>query len=90
MYINSNISVNVLYFSFSQGVLNSDENVDDVQVWWYKWFLNGEEVEVRDETARLKYYTEDEAKYHAYMNKPFLKLNKDNVLEMKLFSDFIK
>ena len=61
-------------------------SANEVQVWSYRLFLNGEEV--KDQTATIKYYTKDEAKRQ--MMKPSLKLKPEDVLENELISDYIE
>ena len=60
--------------------------MNEVQVHSYKWFLNGEEV--KDESANMKYYTEEEALRQS--KKPFLKLKTDDVLQKELISGYIQ
>ena len=74
-----------------QGVKRT--SVDEVQVWVYKWLLNGEEVEEKDNLSSfhstLKYFTEEEARKHGNINKPSLKLKDEDELFMQVTSEYI-
>lgn len=57
----------------------------EVEVWSYRWVLNGEELPVVPDN--LEFYFESEARNHAEMNKPTKKVKKDDTLELKVQSE---
>ena len=68
-------------------------SLDEVQVWVYKWFLNGAEVETKDNQvslhSTLKYFTEEEARRRGDVNKPNLKLKEEDELVMQVTSEYV-
>ena len=68
-------------------------SVNKVQVWAYKWLLNGEAVEVKNNIAgaysTMKFYTEEEARKRGHFGKSDLKLKNEDELVMEVSSEFI-
>ena len=59
---------------------------NEVRMWSYVYFLNGEESE--DRRAALSYYSESKARNAAELNEPDLKLKDTDNLDMKFVSEY--
>ena len=59
---------------------------NEVRMWSYVYFLNGEEV--KTEEPALSYYSESEARNAAELNEPDLKLKDTDNLDMKFVSEY--
>ena len=69
-------------------------SVNKVQVWAYKWLLNGEPVEVKNNNiagaySTMQFYTEEEARKQGHFGKPDLKLKNGDELVMEVSSEFV-
>ena len=59
---------------------------NEVQVWSYIYYLNGEEV--KSEQSMLHFFSEGEARNVGELNCPEMKLKKTDKLEMKIVSEY--
>lgn len=68
-------------------------SVNEVQVWGYRWLLNGNEVEMKDELSKihttLKYYSEEEARTRGNQHKPDLKLKEEDELLLEVIPEYV-
>ena len=69
-------------------------SVNEVQVWSYKWLLNGEEVPGKDEEAKyhsnFRYFSEEEARVRGYRYRQELQLKEEDELLMKVTSEYVQ
>ena len=85
--------VNVALYGLQAVRGEKHTSVDEVQVWVYKWLLNGDKVELKDDQISLhftlKYFSEEEARGRGEVNKPNLKLKEGDELVMKVSSEYV-
>ena len=83
--------INVALYG-NQAARGEKRRSNEVHVWRYIWYLNGEEVEV--DGSDVKYFTENDAKRLGEVHKQDLvkklKLKKQDVLEMKVCGEFVE
>ena len=76
----------------SQAVKGEKRSGDEVRVWRFSWYLNGEEVEV--EGSGVKHFKEDYARSVGEVEKDLLAFKfatkKEDTLEMKVVGEFVK
>ena len=86
--------INVCLYGLQATQGEKRASLNEVQVWAYKWLLNGEPVEVKDDKAgaysTLKFYTEEEARKTGDFGKPNKKLKKEDELVMEVTSEYVE
>ena len=86
--------INVALYGLQAVQGEKRSSLNEVQVWAYKWLLNGEAVEPKDDKAgvysTLNFYSEEEARKTGASGKPTMKLKKGDELVMEVTSEYVE